>query len=383
MAKRANGEGSITKRKDGRYEARISLSDGRRQSIYGRTRQDVARKLTLALRNQHQGLQPTDSSQTTGEFLKSWLESTKASLRPRTYEAYDLNVRRLLPLIGDRKLKNLTPQVIERAYGSLLDKGLSKRSVQQAHAVLHRALQKAMHWDLLGKNPASFVSAPRPERREMKTLNQEQVRCLFESTQAERLHALWVVLATTGMRLGEALGLRWDDVDLDARTLQVNRALQRQAGKGVVLAEPKTPRSRRQIHLATTVVSVLKDLRRAQIEDQMKAEPDWPNTNLIFTSAKGRPVEPSYVSLCFRRALRNAGLPRMRVHDLRHTAASLLLAKGRHPKVVQELLGHSTIALTMDTYSHVSPALHAQVAEDMEALFEKHQNLEAEASDSV
>lgn len=368
MAKRANGEGSISKRKDGRYEARISLPDGRRQSIYGRSRQDVARKLILALRNQQQGMLPTDSSQSTEQFLATWLDSVKASLRPRTYEAYNLNVRRLLPLIGSKRLKNLTPQLIERAYSLLLESGLSKRSVEQAHAVLHSALEKALHWDLIARNPADFVSVPRPERREMKTLTREQAALLIRTTRGDRLEALWVLLLTTGMRLGEALGLRWDDLDMNARILRVSRALQRQAGKGLVMAEPKTSRSRRTIHLSDIAVSALQDLRKAQLEDRPEASPPGDECNLVFTRADGSPIDPGQVSAELKRALQKAGLPRIRVHDLRHTAASLLLANGTHPKVVQDLLGHSTISLTLDTYSHVSPALHAQVAADMQEM---------------
>jgi integrase len=311
---------------------------------------------------------PTDSSQSTEQFLATWLDSVKASLRPRTYEAYNLNVRRLLPLIGSKRLKNLTPQLIERAYSLLLESGLSKRSVEQAHAVLHSALEKALHWDLIARNPADFVSVPRPERREMKTLTREQAALLIRTTRGDRLEALWVLLLTTGMRLGEALGLRWDDLDMNARILRVSRALQRQAGKGLVMAEPKTSRSRRTIHLSDIAVSALQDLRKAQLEDRPEASPPGDECNLVFTRADGSPIDPGQVSAELKRALQKAGLPRIRVHDLRHTAASLLLANGTHPKVVQDLLGHSTISLTLDTYSHVSPALHAQVAADMQEM---------------
>jgi integrase len=184
------------------------------------------------------------------------------------------------------------------------------------------------------------------------------------------MHALWVLLATTGLRLGEALGLTWSDIDPEQRRLVVRRALQRLPGKGggLALVEPKTRRSRRTVHLALGTVGALIQHRRRQAQEQLAA-PRWHDGNFVFTSPTGRPVDTCTLGKQFKQALANAGLPRVRIHDLRHTAATHLLARGVHPKVVQELLGHSTITLTLDTYSHVSPALHAQVADHMEVLF--------------
>jgi integrase len=178
-----------------------------------------------------------------------------------------------------------------------------------------------------------------------------------------------VLLATTGLRLGEARGLLWSDIDFANGRLVVNRALQRQTGTGYVFVEPKTARSRRTVYLAPGTLSALTDHRRRQVEDQLAVGPEWSNTGLVFTTAVGRPADGTWAIKWFRRALDQAGLPRVRIHDLRHTAATHLLRRGVHPKVVQELLGHSTISLTLDTYSHVAPALHADVAKHMQALF--------------
>jgi integrase len=210
---------------------------------------------------------------------------------------------------------------------------------------------------------------PRPAHREMRTLSDAELRQLFQVTAKSRMHALWVLLATTGLRLGEALGLTWQDIDSSQGRLVVNKALQRVPGRGPTLVEPKTRRSRRIVYLAPSTVTVLMRHRRGQVEEQLSAGSRWQANDFIFTSQSGSPIDPHILGDQFRRALSEAGLPRIRIHDLRHTAATHLLGRGVHPKIVQELLGHSTITLTLDTYSHVAPGMHAQVADHMEALF--------------
>lgn len=367
MAKRGNGEGSIYRRKrDGRWVASVSIA-GKRKVYYGDSRGEAREWLTAALRSRQQGLLMAGPAQTVERYLNRWLEeSVRTSVRPRTYESYDLNVRRLVPHVGKLRLSALSPAVIQGAYGALVKRGLSHRSVGQAHAVLHTALRQALLWGLIARNPTEAVAVPRAHRREMRTLTDDQLRLLFEATQSSRLHALWVLLVTTGLRLGEALGLTWPDVDLERGALTVRRALQRLPMRlgGVVLVEPKTDRSRRTVYLAAGTVAVLAKHRARQAKERLAA-----SERFVFTGVTGRPLDGSVVSHQFHRALSLAGLPRLRLHDLRHTAATHLLARGVHPKVVQDLLGHSTISLTLDTYSHVSPALQAQVPEHMEVLF--------------
>jgi len=278
-------------------------------------------------------------------------------------------MRRLFPLIGHLRLAALTPQAVQAAYAALLHQGLSRRSVEQTHTVLHRALRQAVLWGLMFRNPTEAVTVPRPSRREMQTLTEEEVGRLFQTSRGHRLHALWVLLVTTGLRIGEALGLLWSDVDFASGRLVVNRALQRQPGVGYVFVEPKTAKSRRTVHLAQGTLASLAEHRRRQREDQLAAGPKWNNSGLVFATPVGRPVDGTWAIKRFHRALEAAGLPRLRLHDLRHTAATHLLRRGVHPKVVQELLGHSTISLTLDTYSHVAPALHAEVAKHMQAMF--------------
>ena len=373
MRRRGNGEGTIYPRSDGRWGATITLDDGGRKTLYGRNRREVQDLLKEVLRKREDGLLVASAEQLTGDYLARWLEDTvRNSVRPKTFESYELNVRRLQPLIGSVRLGSLSPAHVQSAYGALLRRGLSARSVHHAHAVLHGALKQAVLWNLIPRNPTDAASRPRPARTEMKTLNEQQVRQLFESSDEDRFHALWVVLATTGIRLGEALGLKWDDVDLDSGRLAVRRCLQRQRGKGLVFVEPKTSRSRRTIHLAPGTVSALTRHKKAvQAQERLRAGEVWQEYGLVFATEIGRPLEGGHVNERFHRAIATAGVPDLRVHDLRHTAATLLLTRGVHPKIVQEMLGHSTITLTLDTYSHVAPALHGEVAVKMEALFSR------------
>lgn len=373
MTKRANGEGSIYQRKDGRWAASISIGRGKRKEFLSHGRAAAAAKLASALNDRNSGVPVVSNNQSIPQFLDAWLASIKTSVRPRTYESYDLNVRRLKPLLGKGKLSSLTAAKIEKAYGDLLGLGLSRRSVEQVHTVLHNALKKAMKWGLLGRNPADAVSVPRPERAPMKTLSEEQVQELFLTTEDNRLHALWVLLPTTGLRLGEALGLQWQDVDLQNQVITVQRAMQRQREAGIVLVEPKTRTSRRNVHPPAGTAEALSAHRKRQLEERLLAGNDWKNMDLVFCRWDGGPLEPSGVAQRFHRLLKKAGLPDIRVHDLRHTAATLHLAKGTHPKIVQEMLGHSTIALTLNVYSHVTPGLHAEAAKKMDSLFERRE----------
>jgi integrase len=371
MRRRGNGEGTIYRRSDGRWGATITLEDGGRKTLYGRNRREVQDLLKEVLRQRENGLLVASAEQLTGDYLARWLEDTvRNSVRPKTFESYDLNVRRLQPLIGSVKLGSLSPAHDQSAYGALMRRGLSARSVNHAHAVLHKSLKQAVLWNLIPRNPTEAASRPRPVRTEMKTLTEVEVRRLFETTENDRLHALWVVLASTGVRLGEALGLRWEDFDLAAGRITIKRALQRHRGKGLVFVEPKTARSRRTVYLARGAVEALtRHKRGVQAQERLAAGPDWHENDLVFTTDVGRPMDGGHINNRFHRALAAARLPDLRVHDLRHTAATLLLSRGVHPKIVQELLGHSTITLTLDTYSHVAPSLQAGVADHMERLF--------------
>lgn len=357
MAKRrGNGEGSITRRKDGLYMARYTVQTAtgpKRKTIYGKEREDVAEKLADALSNRNKGLVFDAGSQTVGEYLERWLEtSAKGSVRESTYESYRKQVRCYVgPAIGRVKLKGLSSMQIQAMYRAMLDRGLSPRTVQYTHAVLHRALRQAVRWGLIPRNVSEDVDRPRLRREEIRPLNRGQARHLLKTAgeSGDRFEALYVLALHTGMRPGELLGLKWEDVDLDEGGLRLNRTL---AGRN--LTTPKTKRSRRRIDLSAASIAALKTHRKRQLEERMRKAGLWRDHDLIFASAVGTPLSHRNVVRSFKALLKHAGLPvSTRLYDLRHTCATLLLGSNVHPKYVQELLGHASIALTLDTYSHV------------------------------
>ena len=362
MIRRQRGEGAVYRRRDGRWEAQLRLPDGRRKSVYASTRERAISKLTDVGWRAGHGLPLQASRRTVADYLSYWLEVTRRRVRPTTFEAYELTARRLVAPLGSLRLARLSPSTIQATYDSLLSNGLSPRSVEQTHVVLHRALYQAMHWGLIAANPTELVAPPRPQKREMTALTAAQLQRLLETTRNERWFPLWVLLSTTGLRIGEALALTWDCVDLAARRLLVLRTLLRQKGKGLVFAEPKTPRSRRLVHLSTLACDALREHRCQQQSNRYRY------IDLVFANRNGDPQDSGSVTSALNRALKCAGLPHIRVHDLRHTVASVLLAKGVNPKVVQDLLGHSTVLTTLNTYSHLTESLSRSAADAMDTL---------------
>jgi integrase len=366
---RLPGEGNIRERANGTWEARARL-DGKSRSFYGKTHKEALHKLREGQRLASQGRLPDTKGQTVAAYLKAWLAEVRHSIRPETLRSYRLNVERVSPYIGRARLDALKPAQVSTAYTRLLDSGLSKRSVQQCGVVLHKALSDALRQGLVSHNAADLAQKPRPERTEQRTLSAEQLVHLLETTTGDRYHALWVLLGTAGLRLGEALGLKWADVDLPKRTLTVQRALQRQAGRGLVFVEPKSKGSRRTVELLDIAVDALKAHKDRQDFQRARAErvDRYDDQDLVFASATGTPLEQGGVWKHWRAALDKANLPPIRRHDLRHTAATLRLQAGANVKVVQELLGHSSITLTLDTYSHVTPGMQRESADAMDTI---------------
>jgi integrase len=308
---------------------------------------------------------------TVREFLqKEWLPAIRATIRSTTYRSYVQHVEcHIVPHIGNLKLEKLSGATINALYAKLAQSGkangrsgLSALSIRHVHAVLHRALKDAVRWGRLSRNPIEAADPPRVNGsgHEMKTWSAEQLATFLEATRDDRLHVLWHLLALTGMRRGEVLALRWDDVDLEAASLSVRRALIPN-GRDVVVSEPKTARGRRVVALDPATVEVLKRQAARQLEDQAKAR-SWRDTGLIFTREDGEALHPEVVSRFFRQAVKKTLLPTIRLHDLRHTHATLALKAGIHPKVVSERLGHATVSITLDTYSHAIPALQEEAA---------------------
>ena len=369
MAKRANGEGTIYKRKDGRWCASVSLDFGKRKYIYGKTREEVGRKLTVAQKAKQDGLPLPTERQTLAQFLAHWLESVKPSLRPSTHLRYEQLVRiHALPYLGKLSITRVKPDHLQRLYADRLEAGQSPASVRQLHAVLHRAFRQATRWGLVGRNVADLVSAPRVAPSDMQALTPDQARALLDAAAGDRLEALYVVAVSTGMRQGELLGLRWQDVNMDSSTISVRKTLQR-TSEGHVLADPKTTQSRRHVGLTTTALQALQRHRVQQNKERLRVGAAWQDLDMVFSDPVGGFIkEWNLRKQSFLPLLQRAGLPIIRFHDLRHTAATLMMGRGVHPKIVSEMLGHSQVSITLDLYSHVTPTMQREATDAMDAL---------------
>ncbi|MEX0750245.1 MAG: site-specific integrase, partial [Dehalococcoidia bacterium] len=368
--KRANGEGSIYFRKsDGRWSASISLPSGDRKHFLNKDRDEVARKLRAALKGQDDGLPVISERQTVAQFMQRWLNASKPSLRVRTWDRYEQLVRlHVTPEIGKVQLTNLTPLHLQRLYSKKIEERLSSTTVHHLHAMLHRALKQAVRWNLVQRNVADFVDAPRVGHYEITTLSARQASALLAAAEGSRLEALYVMALTTGMRQGELLGLRWKDVDLDRASIQIRGTMQA-TKDGLRFAETKTRGSRRHVLLPARTVEAIRRHRVAQKEERLRIGAAWEDNELVFANEVGKPIAAgNLLKRSFEPLLKNAGLPRMRFHDLRHSAATLLLEQGIHAKIVQEMLGHTRISTTLDLYSHVTPTMQRQAADAFDAL---------------
>jgi len=368
MAHRGHGEGSIYHRSDGRWAASISLEGGKRKTYYGKTRKEVQEQLKTVLHQQQQGMLITGPQQKVGEFLTHWLENVhKYTVRPRTYERYEAMIRlHLGPGIGHYQLQKLSPQHLHAFYSKKLDEGLSPTTVTGLHKMLHLALDRAVQWNLVPRNVCDAVTPPRAKRYEFQPLSPEQVQQFLTAADGHHLEALFVLALATGMRRGELLALKWQDINFAAGTLQVRRILTHMPAKlngkgGYVEAEPKTEKSRRSIAIAPFALEKLKQHRVRQVEERLKAGPAWTEKDIVFCSTVGGHLHTSRILFKqFKALLAKAELPDIRLHDLRHSTATMLLGADVHPKVVQEILGHSQISMTMDIYSHVLPTMQQQ-----------------------
>jgi integrase len=356
--KRGNGEGSVYRRKDGLWVGQyvIKTSDGTKTKyIYSKSRKEAVDKLTKAIAERDSGLVYDCGSLTVEEYLDKWLDGIKGTVRERTWQRSEEIVRlHLVPTLGKSRLDSLNSLQVQTLYRSKLDSGLSSRTVQTIHATLHKALKQAVRWQLIPRNVTEAVEPPKASKMEIKPLDEKQAKGLLKAARGNRSEALYVLAVTTGMRQGELLGLQWKDVDLDSGTLRVNRTI----FSGVV-SPPKTTKSRRSIKLSKSALVALKNHEKTS---------EW-----VFSTASGKPINHSNLRIrSWKPLLKKANLPPdTRFHDLRHTCATLLLGKGVHPKIVQELLGHSSISITLDTYSHVLPNMQEKAVAAMEDIFKQ------------
>jgi integrase len=361
--RRANNEGTIYKRKDGRWCAQFGVN-GRRLTKYGKTQREVLDWLKEKQTEADNGL-VVGEPQTLAEFMTGWLEAIRPSIRSTSHLAYKVQIRRhILPALGQIKLGDLRPDHIQRFYSRKLENGVGAPTIALCHAVLRSALNQAVKWGFVARNVCEAVSPPKIETPEMSVWDADQVKQHLTAIQGHPWEALFFLAVTTGLRQGELLGLMWTDIDWGAGTL----AIQRQAYRGR-LQDLKTNSSRRVVTIGPVALDKLRERQVHQAEERTRSK-SWEERGLIFTSRSGGPLWGRRVLQTFYQIIDEANLPRIRFHDLRHTAATLMLRQKVHPKVVQERLGHSSIVMTLDLYSHVLPSLQEDVADRMEELLQ-------------
>jgi integrase len=374
MGKRGNNEGSIYQRKDGRWVASVTLESGKRKSIYCKTQQEAIKVARKVNHEKDQGTLVPTGDQSLSTFLTGWLhDTTKHRVRERTYIRYcELIELHVLPTLGKVKLQKVSPQHLQKLYNQKLEEGYAPQTVKHIHRVLHRAFHDALRWQLVTRNVCDAVDAPRVPKKEMQVLTGQQAQQFLQAARGEPLEALYVLALTTGAREGELLGLRWDDLDLASEAMQIRRTITRMVHKGFTASEPKSAKSRRRVHLSQLATEALKRQRIRQNEARLAAGPAWSEQGWVFCNAVGKPIEVgNMIRRSFRPLLAKAGLPIMKFHELRHSAASLLLSMGVHPKIVQELLGHSTVSITLDIYSHALPSLQKEAINQLNTLLSK------------
>ncbi|GAA2510109.1 site-specific integrase [Pilimelia columellifera] len=365
--RRGRGEGSIYQLTDGRWRGVVDLgwSNGKRRRKYvtRKTRAEVAKSVRKMQALAEAGRLNTGRVPTLGQWMETYLaEVAAAKVRPSTLHRYREEVEHHIgPLLGRHRLDKLTPVHITAFYRDRLDV-LSAGSVRRLHAVLRRALNIAVRWSVIHTNPVTLVDAPSLPHTEVDPFTLDEARAFLKAISGLRLEARWLLAVSLGLRQGETLGLHWDDVDFESATVRIRAQLQRDPDSGeLVRVDTKTARSRRTLPLPPSVLMALRVHQERQHDERTNAD-TWADPRLVFCTGLGTPVHPRNDYRSFREILHRTGLRRVRIHDLRHTAATVLLAQGVPARVVMEILGHSQISVTLNTYAHVAPEVARDAA---------------------
>lgn len=388
--RRGKGEGSIYKRKDGRYEGSVTIGynangNPKRKRVYGKTRTEVQEKLNKIIYEINTGTFIEPTKITLGEWLQEWLKGRKPHLEESTWTSYEIMIRRHInPVLGNTKLKNLQPHHLRSLYNEKLENGrvdgkggLSPRAVHYIHSIINAALKQAIKERLINFNVAEVVELPKMKKHEMRPLNDEEIDIFLDEASKTRHYTAYMLELGSGLRRGELLGLKWQNVNLEEGKITVLEQLVRSKEKGLIIKNLKTKSSRRTIPLPSDVAKQLKVYRKQQLKEKMLLGPAYQDNDLVFCNPDGKPYDPRAFTKHFERLVKRAALPEIRFHDLRHTYATQLLKSGVHVKVAQQLLGHSSITMTLDTYSHVMPGLMDEAAERLNGIFKRKTPLKA------
>lgn len=377
--RRGRGEGSIYQRKDGLWVAQATVGINpktgkpKRKTFYGKTRREVADKLTKTLHKVQSGTYVEPTLLTVEQWLNDWLEGRKPHIEESSWVSYEVMVRcHINPTLGKVKLKDLRTRDIQKLINEKLETGLSPRSVKYIHTTLNMALKQAIRERLIAYNPVEAVELPKQRKKEMETFSQAEVQAFLQTAWRESRHyAAFHLEFLTGLRRGELLALKWEDIDFKKRTLTVREQLVR-AKEGLIFKGLKTAKSRRVMPLRGDILEVLKihrdrqarekeNLKQTLGEDAFKEI--YQENDLLFCTELGKPLDPDNFVRHFKTLLKKAGLKDIRFHDLRHTFATLSLEAGVNPKALQEMLGHATFGMTMDTYGHATQGMVEDAAE--------------------
>jgi integrase len=376
--------GHITKRGKNSYSIAVSLGKDSTTGKYKQqwvsvkgSKKDAEKRLAELLHQLDNGTFMKPSKTTLGEYLEKWLKDyVWLNLAPRTAEGYESIVRcHLVAALGNIPLTQLKPEHLQRYYSKKLSGGrydgkgdLSRTTVSHHHTCLHRALEMALKWELISRNPADAITPPRPQRSEMHTMNEDDLHMFLEAVQRTPYHVLFYLALFTGMRRSELLALRWCDVDLLLCQVYVTRSLHHLRTGEIVFRTPKTAKGRRMVSLSPSAAMLLQEHKDKQEATRASLGIPLKDDDMVFSDLEGKPLLPDTVSHVWTKLVKRTGLKGIRLHDARHTHASLMLKQGVHPKVVQERLGHATISTTLDLYSHVTPGLQQAAAEGFDKM---------------
>ena len=364
--RRGNNEGSIVKLPSGTYRAQISI-DGQRLGFTSKSRGECQAWIRKMLDQIDEGLTFKGTQTTLEDFLTGWLVIAKTTLRPKPAQQYEkMAMNHIIPVLGKVKLKDLRPDTIDSFYQNRIKASVGVRTIRYCHAVLHRALEKAVLLGQLTRNPVDGATPPRMSQAETTVLDETQVVQFLIAAQGNRHEFLFNLAVKTGMREAELLGLKWADLDWRSGVLQVRRQLQRIDGQGFIFCEPKTKTGRRSIQLGEASLQMLRKQFEKQRREKEVAGERWKENDLIFASSIGTPTELRNLLREYKKVLRKAGLPAIRFHDLRHTAASIMLKHGIPVLTVSRILGHSKPSVTLDIYAHMIPGMQDQAAKLMD-----------------
>ena len=365
-----------------RWVAEVTFETGKRKKAYCKTKQEATRKKNEMLHELERGVLATGHQRKLGEYITDWLENThKSKLRLGVYLNYRKHVKHIVADLGDIWLQKLTPQQVQNFLSKKLSEGISPKYVRETLGVLRLALENAVKWGYLSRNVCDVVTRPRVPKHEIAPLTLEQARRFRQHIQGHRLEVLLTTAVVTGMRRGELLSLRWSDIDFTRGVLQVIHTVDRFSGYGYVEGEPKSAAGVRSIRLPDFLVAMLKQHRAEQLKRKSQVQ-KWEDRDLVFPNLRGGYLHPTHMGEEFRALLEQAELPPIRFHDLRHSAATILLSMGVNIKVIQELLGHSDIAITLRVYGHLLPSMQQEAVEKWDNAFrEQEENKEGKTDD--